>query len=197
MSRTESSIFAKRPDWPRVFSKLGLVASSIGVFAFMPNARASDYSITIGKWPSERVPYTDRHRVRFFARRNAQRRRRLFDRPWAEFRGSHRRRFADGCRQGAPCPIRRRPQRVDDTHRRDRRHSRRVEAIARRTRVLHASRGFQRSARCIHASHGGRSLDIQADQPRSGMALRSTQGSQRHARSPLTNGPYLAAGFSF
>ncbi|NRD81897.1 hypothetical protein FKO59_22955 [Burkholderia pseudomallei] len=48
MSRTESSIFAKRPDWPRVFSKLGLVASSIGVFAFMPNARASDYSIAIG-----------------------------------------------------------------------------------------------------------------------------------------------------
>ncbi len=48
MSRTESSIFAKRSDWPRVFSKLGLVASSIGVFAFMPNARASDYSIAIG-----------------------------------------------------------------------------------------------------------------------------------------------------
>lgn len=48
MSRTESSIFAKRSDWPRVFSELGLVASSIGVFAFMPNARASDYSIAIG-----------------------------------------------------------------------------------------------------------------------------------------------------
>ncbi|AHI76887.1 putative outer membrane protein [Burkholderia thailandensis USAMRU Malaysia  len=163
----------------------------------MSSARASDYSIVIGNGYQSVSRTPTGAGFGFFVRRNAQRRRRLFDRPRSELRGSHRRRFTDGRRQGALCPIRRRSKRTDDAHRRHRQPSRGIEAIARRASVLHASLGFQRRARCIHASHGGRSLDVQADQPRGGMALRRTQGTQRHAKCPFGERPLYRGRFLF
>ncbi|WP_231752818.1 MULTISPECIES: YfaZ family outer membrane protein [Burkholderia] len=49
MNQTESLIFAIRSSRPRVFSKIMLVASSIAVVsAFVSHARASDYNVAIG-----------------------------------------------------------------------------------------------------------------------------------------------------